>query len=43
MPTASRGDDLLGAIAVIALLIGTATGSAYVMLGMSVKRKIREP
>ena len=36
MPPASRRDDLLGAIAVIALLIGTATGSAYVMLGMSV-------
>jgi hypothetical protein len=27
---------MLGAIAVIVLLIGTATGSAYVMLGMSV-------
>jgi hypothetical protein len=36
MPTASRRDDILGAIAVIVLLIGTATGSAYVMLGMSV-------
>lgn len=36
MPTNSRRDDILGAIAVIVLLIGTATGSAYVMLGMSV-------
>jgi len=36
MPTASRRDDVLGAIAVIVLLIGTATGSAHVMLGMSV-------
>lgn len=36
MSPASRRDDILGAIAVIALLIGTATGSAYVMLGMSV-------
>jgi hypothetical protein len=27
---------MVGAIAVIVLLIGTATGSAYVMLGMSV-------
>jgi hypothetical protein len=36
MPTGSRRDDLVGAIAVIVLLIGTATGSAYVMLGMAV-------
>ena len=36
MPTNSRRDDILGAIAVILLLIGTATGSAYVMLGISV-------
>ena len=36
MPTLSRRDDVIGAIAVIVLLIGTATGSAYVMLGMSV-------
>ena len=36
MPAASRKDDLLGAIAVIVLLIGTATGNAYAMLGMSV-------
>lgn len=36
MPTNSRKDDLLGAIAVIVLLIGTATGNAYTMLGMSV-------
>lgn len=36
MPPTSRREDILGAIAVIVLLIGTATGSAYVMLGMSV-------
>jgi hypothetical protein len=36
MPAPSRRDDILGAIAVMVLLIGTATGSAYVMLGMSV-------
>ncbi len=36
MPTDSRSDDLLGAIAVSVLLIGTATGNAYAMLGMSV-------
>jgi hypothetical protein len=36
MPTDSRSDDILGAIAVVVLLIGTATGSAYVMLAMSV-------
>ena len=36
MPTFSRKDDILAAIAVIVLLIGTATGSAYVMLGLSV-------
>ncbi len=36
MPTDSRKDDLLGAMAVIVLLIGTATGNAYAMLGMSV-------
>jgi hypothetical protein len=36
MSTGSRSDDLVGAIAVIVLLIGTATGSAWVMLGMSV-------
>ena len=35
MPTGSRRDDWLGAIAVIVLLIGTATGNAYAMLGMS--------
>jgi polyferredoxin len=35
MPTVSRSDEMLGAIAVIILLIGTATGSAYVMLGMA--------
>ena len=36
MPTDSRKDDLLGAVAVTVLLIGTATGNAYAMLGMSV-------
>ena len=36
MPTGSRRDDLLGAIAVIVLLIGTATGNAYALLAMSV-------
>ena len=36
MSTESRRDDLLGAIAVVVLLIGTATGNAYAMLGMSV-------
>jgi hypothetical protein len=36
MPSDARRDDLLGAIAVIVLLIGTATGNAYAMLGMSV-------
>ena len=36
MATGSRRDDLIGAIGVIILLIGTATGNAYAMLGMSV-------
>lgn len=36
MPTSSRRDDVVGAIAVIVLLFGTATGSAIVLLGMSV-------
>jgi O-antigen ligase len=36
MLTESRRDDLFGAIAVIVLLIGTATGNAYALLGMSV-------
>lgn len=36
MATGSRKDDMLGAIGVVILLIGTATGNAYVMLGMSV-------
>lgn len=36
MPTESRRDDLFGAIAIIVLLIGTATGNAYALLGMSV-------
>ena len=36
MATASRRDDLLGVIAVVVLLIGTATGNAHAMLGMSV-------
>ena len=36
MSSESRRDDLFGAIAVCVLLIGTATGNALVMLGMSV-------
>jgi len=36
MPAPSRWDEMVGAIAVMVLLIGTASGSAYVMLGMSV-------
>jgi hypothetical protein len=36
MATGSRRDDVLGVIGVIILLIGTATGNAYAMLGMSV-------
>lgn len=36
MHTNSRQDDLLGVIAVIVLLIGTASGNAYALLGMSV-------
>jgi hypothetical protein len=36
MPTNSRRDDIVGAIAIIVLLIGTATGNAYAMLAMSV-------
>ena len=36
MPTESRKDDLLGAMFVIVLLIGTATGNALALLGMSV-------
>ena len=36
MVTGSRRDDVLGAIGVIILLIGTASGNAYAMLGMSV-------
>ena len=36
MPTESRRDDLFSAITVIVLLLGTATGNAYALLGMSV-------
>jgi hypothetical protein len=36
MPTRFRRDDLLEAIGVTVLLIGTATGNAYAMLGLSV-------
>jgi O-antigen ligase len=36
MSTDSRADGVLVAIAVAVLLIGTATGNAYVMLGLSV-------
>jgi hypothetical protein len=35
MATDFRRDDMLGAIGVVILLIGTATGNAYVMLGLS--------
>ena len=35
MSKESRRNDLLGAIAVVVLLIGTATGNAFAMLGMS--------
>ena len=35
MATDSRRDDMLGVIGVVILLIGAATGNAYVMLGMS--------
>lgn len=33
---ATRWDDWIGVIAVVVLLIGTATGNAFVMLGMSI-------
>jgi hypothetical protein len=36
MATGSRRDEVLGAIGVIILLIGTATGNAFAMLGISV-------
>lgn len=36
MATGSRRDDVIGAIGVIILLIGTATGNAFAMLVMSV-------
>ncbi|MGV3483048.1 MAG: hypothetical protein ACO1RT_01380 [Planctomycetaceae bacterium] len=36
MPHAPHRDHWLGAIAVIALLVSTATGSAYAMLGISI-------
>lgn len=35
MTPLSRRDDMLGAISVIVLLIGTATGNAWIMLGLS--------
>ena len=35
MPTNSQRDDIVGAIGVMVLLIETATGNAYVMLGLS--------
>jgi hypothetical protein len=43
MSTDSRRDDILAAIAVIILLIGTATGSAYAILGMSVTALVLLP
>jgi hypothetical protein len=36
MSTESRREDWLGAVAVVVLLIGTATGNALVLLGLSV-------
>lgn len=36
MSAGSRRDDIVGAIAVIVLLIGTATGNAFALLAMSV-------
>jgi hypothetical protein len=36
MSNESRLDDYFGVIAVIVLLIGAATGNAFVLLGMSV-------
>ena len=36
MSTGPDRDDLLGTLAVVALLVSTATGSAYAMLGISV-------
>jgi hypothetical protein len=36
METDSRRDDVVGAIGVIIVIIGTATGNAYAMLGLSV-------
>lgn len=36
MATDSRKDDMLAVVAVVILVIGAATGNAYVMLGMSV-------
>ena len=35
MMTESRRNDVMGAIAVVALLIGTATGNAWAMLAIS--------
>jgi len=36
MPPDSQRDDIVGTIGVMVVLIGTATGNAYVMLGLSV-------
>lgn len=36
MLTAPGRDDLRGVIAVVVLLVGTATGNAYAILGLSV-------
>ena len=36
MSTNSRKDDMIGAIAVIVLLIGAASGNAYAMMGIAV-------
>ena len=40
MSTDSRRDDIVGAVAVLILLIGTATGNAYALLGMSVTASV---
>ena len=35
-PVNTRKDGIVGAIGILIILIGTATGSAYALLGMSV-------
>ncbi len=36
MPADSRKDDVIAAVGVLVLLIGTAAGNAYVLLGLSI-------